>query len=139
MDISPVIFWNIVLTLVIAPAFWGFRSLIAELKRIDILLNKTREESATRDELRDDMRQVMDALHRVEDKLDKAQTRRKLTIEKINQANFLTQEQKKDLIEINNLKELFSSIRDYAAGNLTGITRDETIAQNLIRLLFIKI
>ncbi len=47
--------------------------------------------------------------------------------------------QKKDLIEINNLKELFSAIRDYAAGNLTGITRDETIAQNLIRLLFIKI
>lgn len=42
------------------------------MKRIDILLNKTREEYATRDELRDDMRQVMDALHRVEDKLDKA-------------------------------------------------------------------
>ena len=56
----------------IAPAFWGFRSLVAEMKRIDILLNKTREEYATRDELRDDMRQVMDALHRVEDKLDKA-------------------------------------------------------------------
>ena len=72
MDISPVIFWNIVLTLVIAPAFWGFRSLVSELKRIDILLNKTREEYATRTELRDDMRQVMDALHRVEDKLDKA-------------------------------------------------------------------
>ena len=72
MAISPVIFWNIVLTLVIAPAFWAFRSLITEIKRIDILLNKTREEYATRDELRDDMRQVMDALHRVEDKLDKA-------------------------------------------------------------------
>ena len=72
MDISPVIFWNIVLTLVIALAFWGFRSLVAEIKRIDILLNKTREEYATRTELRDDMRQVMDALHRVEDKLDKA-------------------------------------------------------------------
>jgi len=72
MDISPVIFWNIDLTLIIAPAFWGFRSLVAEMKRIDILLNKTREEYATRTELRDDMRQVMDALHRVEDKLDKA-------------------------------------------------------------------
>ena len=72
MDISPVIFWNIVLTLIIAPAFWGFRSLVTEMKRIDILLNKTREEYATRTEVRDDMRQVMDALHRVEDKLDKA-------------------------------------------------------------------
>lgn len=46
---------------------------------------------------------------------------------------------KKDLVKISNLKEVFSNLRDYAAGNLTGITRDETIAQNLIRLLFIKL
>jgi len=39
------------------------------------LLNKTREDYATRMELRDDMRQVMDALHRVEDKLDKVLSR----------------------------------------------------------------
>ena len=64
-------FWNIILTLVIAPAVWAFRGLIQEVKRIDILLNKTREEYATRKELRDDLTQVMDALHRVEDKLDK--------------------------------------------------------------------
>ena len=38
---------------------------------IDILLNKTREEYATRKELRDDLTDVMDALHRLEDKLDK--------------------------------------------------------------------
>ena len=64
-------FWYIILTLVIAPAVWAFRGLIQEVKRIDILLNKTREEYATRKELRDDLTQVMDALHRVEDKLDK--------------------------------------------------------------------
>ena len=64
-------FWNIILTLVIAPAVWAFRGLVQEVKRIDILLNKTREEYATRKELRDDLTQVMDALHRVEDKLDK--------------------------------------------------------------------
>lgn len=46
---------------------------------------------------------------------------------------------KKDLVKINNLKEVFSNLRDYAAGNLSGITRDETIAQNLIRILFIKL
>jgi len=34
-------------------------------------VNKTREEYATKFELRDDMRQVMEALHRVEDKLDR--------------------------------------------------------------------
>jgi len=35
------------------------------------LVNKTREEYATREDVRNDMRQVMEALHRVEDKLDK--------------------------------------------------------------------
>ena len=71
MEISMWMFWNIILTLVIAPAVWAFRGLIQEVKRIDILLNKTREEYATRKELRDDLTQVMDALRRLEDKLDK--------------------------------------------------------------------
>lgn len=60
-----------ILTLVIAPALWTFRSLMAEVKRIDILLNRTREEFATKEELRDDMDRVLEALHRVEDKLDR--------------------------------------------------------------------
>ncbi len=64
-------FWNIILTLVIAPAVWAFRGLIQEVKRVDILLNKTREEYVTRREMRDDLTKVMDALHRVEDKLDR--------------------------------------------------------------------
>ena len=71
MEISMWMFWNIILTLVIAPAVWAFRSLVQEVKRIDILLNKTREEYVTRKEMRDDLSQVMDALHRLEDKLDK--------------------------------------------------------------------
>lgn len=71
MEISMWMFWNIVLTLVIAPAVWAFRGLIQEVKRIDILLNKTREEYVTRKEMRDDLSQVMDSLHRVEDKLDR--------------------------------------------------------------------
>ena len=60
-----------VLTLIIAPAFWTFRNLMNEVKRIDILLNRTREDYATRKEMRDDMKLVVDALHRVEDKLDR--------------------------------------------------------------------
>ncbi len=71
MEISPIIFWNVVLTLIIAPAFWTFRNLMQEVKRIDILLNRTREDYATRKEMRDDMKLVVDALHRVEDKLDR--------------------------------------------------------------------
>lgn len=69
---SSMMFWNVILTLVIAPAFWMFRSLLVEVKRIDILLNKTREEYATKTELREDLNRVMEALHRVEDKLDQA-------------------------------------------------------------------
>ena len=76
MEISSIMFWNIILTLVIAPAFWVFRLIIAEVKRIDILLNKTREDYATKNELRDDMSRVMEALHRVEDKLDRALQRK---------------------------------------------------------------
>ncbi len=66
------IFWNVVLTLIIAPAFWTFRALVSEVKRIDILLNKTREEYSTRSDMHNEMQQVMEALHRLEDKLDRA-------------------------------------------------------------------
>ena len=72
MEMSSMMFWNILLTLVVAPAFWMFRSLMAEVKRVDILLNRTREDYATKNELREDMQQVVNALHRVEDKLDRA-------------------------------------------------------------------
>ena len=71
MEIDAMLFWNIILTVVIAPVFWAFRQMFAEVKRLQILLNKTREDYATKSELRDDMRQVMEALHRLEDKLDK--------------------------------------------------------------------
>ena len=76
-EISPVIFWNVVLTLVIAPAIWWFRNLMGEVKRIDILLNRTREDYSTKQELREDMRMVTEALHRLEDKLDKVLERGK--------------------------------------------------------------
>tara|TARA_B100000424_G_scaffold265299_1_gene254747 strand:- start:424 stop:654 length:231 start_codon:yes stop_codon:yes gene_type:complete len=71
MEINPILFWNVILTIVIAPAFWAFRNLLNEVKRIDILLNRTREDYVTRSEMRDDMKVVVDALHRVEDKLDR--------------------------------------------------------------------
>ena len=58
MEISPMIFWNVILTLVIAPALWTARSMIAEMKRIDILLNKTREEYASRSDVKEEMKVV---------------------------------------------------------------------------------
>lgn len=61
--------------LVVAGLAWFLSEQSKETKRLNILLNKTREEYATRMELRDDMSKVMDALYRVEDKLDKVLSR----------------------------------------------------------------
>jgi len=44
-----------------------------------------------------------------------------------------------DLIRDANLKMIFKDLRDHLAGNLTGITRDEVLAQEMINLLFCKI
>jgi Tfp pilus assembly protein PilO len=66
---------DILLGLVVVGAGWWINNMSTEVKRLEILLNKTREEYATRMELRDDMSKVMDALHRVEDKLDKVLSR----------------------------------------------------------------
>jgi len=71
MEIDGTLVWNIVITLIIMPFAWAFNKMFAEVKRLQILLNKTREEYATRDDLRDASGRVMEALHRLEDKLDK--------------------------------------------------------------------
>lgn len=72
MEIDATLLWNLILTLIALPFGWAFNKMSCEVKRIQILLNKTREEYATKEELRDTTSRVMEALHRVEDKLDKA-------------------------------------------------------------------
>ncbi len=47
--------------------------------------------------------------------------------------------QRKDLEKTQNLKAVFNDIRNYLAGNATAITRDEPIAQEIMKLLFCKI
>ena len=71
MEIDGTIIWNVVLTLIIMPFAWAFNKMFTEVKRLQILLNKTREEYATRQDLRDTSGRVMEALHRLEDKIDK--------------------------------------------------------------------
>jgi hypothetical protein len=66
---------DMLLGLIVAGGAWWANSITNEQKRVEILLNKTREDYATRADLRDDMRRVMEALHRVEDKLDKVLSR----------------------------------------------------------------
>ena len=75
MEIDAMLFWNIILTMVVVPFGWAFNKMFQEVKRIQILLNKTREEYATRSEVRENMDRLMEALHRVEDKLDRALSR----------------------------------------------------------------
>lgn len=66
--------WNIVLTAIVALLGFVVKEKFAELQRISILLNKTREEIArdhiTRSEFRADMQQLMDRFDRLERKID---------------------------------------------------------------------
>jgi|TARA_B100000963_G_C22264876_1_gene510153 membrane protein insertase Oxa1/YidC/SpoIIIJ len=77
MEIDAMLFWNVILTLVVVPFGWAFNKMFQEVKRLQILLNKTREEYARKDDVKDDMDRVMAALHRVEDKIDKMLSRDK--------------------------------------------------------------
>ena len=58
--------------LVISGLAYFLSSQAKELKRVEVLLSRTREDYATRNDLRDDMSRLVEALHRVEDKLDRA-------------------------------------------------------------------
>lgn len=75
MELTPYLFWNIFITLILAPILYNIRQNFDEAKRLDILLNKTREEIptkyATKEELKDDVSQILDRFDRLEEKLDK--------------------------------------------------------------------
>tara|TARA_R110001592_G_C12673254_1_gene703811 strand:+ start:305 stop:547 length:243 start_codon:yes stop_codon:yes gene_type:complete len=70
MEITAMLFWNVLLTLVIAPALFAFRAIQQEVKRIDILVARTREEYTTKEDMRDAQDRIMTLLRRLEDKLD---------------------------------------------------------------------
>lgn len=71
MDLS---IWNTVLSVLIGLLSWVLKEKSTELKRIEILLNKTREEVAkeyvTKVEVHTDINRVLDRLDRLESKLD---------------------------------------------------------------------
>ena len=70
MDLVHII--DTLIGIVVMGGEWYLGGIAKEMKRIDILMNRTREEYVTRSEVREDMSRVMEALHRVEDKLDRA-------------------------------------------------------------------
>ena len=75
MEISTYLIWNAIITLVLAPLLFSIRKNESEAKRIDILLNKTREEIAreyvTKQEVKEDMTALMERLEKLHEKVDK--------------------------------------------------------------------
>jgi hypothetical protein len=69
MEMSGLI--DLLIGLVIAGGGWWVNRMSDEQKRLEILLNRTREDYATKADVREDMRDVMDALNRLDAKLDK--------------------------------------------------------------------
>ena len=70
--------WNTVLSFVSALLLWFIKMQWDEIKRVQILLNRTREEVArdhiTRAEFRADMQQLLDRFDRIERKIDAMRT-----------------------------------------------------------------
>ena len=70
MEISSILLWNIIMTLVFGPIIYSIRSNATEIKRVDILLNKTREEVAIRFVTKEELIMYMDRVIERIDKLD---------------------------------------------------------------------
>ena len=75
MEINTILFWNVMITLVIMPIIHNIRTNATETKRIDILVNKTREEVAskyvTKEEFTQSIDRVIDRLDKLDEKMDK--------------------------------------------------------------------
>jgi hypothetical protein len=67
--------WNVALSTILGLVTWVLREKSEEIKRLGILLNKTREEIArdyvTRTEIHADITRVLDRLDRLDEKLDR--------------------------------------------------------------------
>lgn len=67
--------WNMALSILVALMGFMMKEKFAELSRLGVLLNRTREEMArdhiTRSEFRADMQQLLDRFDRIEQKIDR--------------------------------------------------------------------
>ena len=75
MDSEISIIWNSVLSLIVAPLILIIAAQVREIRRIDILLNRTREELGkeyvTRTEVDNVMNRVMEAISKLSQKVDR--------------------------------------------------------------------
>lgn len=71
---SETIVWNVILTGIIGFIGWSLREKAEEVQRLNILLNRTREEIAreyvTKAEVHADIGRVLDRLERLDQKID---------------------------------------------------------------------
>ena len=77
ITISPYIIWNLIMTVIILPLGFLIRNVLSEQKRLDILVNKTREEIAkdyaTREQIEADFERIMNSIQKIDEKLDRLQ------------------------------------------------------------------
>jgi division protein CdvB (Snf7/Vps24/ESCRT-III family) len=75
MDSEMTMMWNAILSLIVAPMTIIIVAQVREIRRIDILLNRTREELGkdyvTRQEMDNVMDRVMEAIDRLSQKVDR--------------------------------------------------------------------
>ena len=71
MNLDPMMVWNIIITVVLGPFAWAFSKLFSEVNRLQILLNRTREDYATKSELHNETREIKELVLRIENKLDR--------------------------------------------------------------------
>lgn len=79
-----ILVWNVVLSFVTGVGLWLLKSNADEVRRLGILLSKTREENAdkyvTKQDMHNDINRVLQRLDRMEEKLDAyMQERRSIT------------------------------------------------------------
>ena len=71
MTIDPFLIWNVILSFIVVPFGWAFGKMFSEVKRLQILLNRTREDYATKSELRNETKEIKELIIRIEQKLDR--------------------------------------------------------------------
>jgi len=71
MNLDPMMVWNIIITVVLGPFAWAFSKLFSEVNRLQILLNITREDYATKSELHNETKEIKELVLRIENKLDR--------------------------------------------------------------------
>jgi uncharacterized small protein (DUF1192 family) len=70
MQVGAEIIWNLILTLFVPVAILLVREINARMAKLEDTLARTREDYITKTEVREDMRQLMDAINRLDAKID---------------------------------------------------------------------